>query len=77
MLRKGGWGEEAYRVVTLGIMRPVLRVSTRRMKGIMERMLWCEEKGVSQWTARFRIQTTRTGRLIGRIQSISTSTECA
>lgn len=49
----------------------------RRMKGIMERILWWEEKGVSQCTARFRIQTTKTGRLIGRIQSISTRMECA
>jgi len=74
------WGEEGvgtYRVVTLGIIRPVLRVSTRRMYGMMDKMLWCEEKGVSQWTARFRIHTTNTGKLIGRIHSIRISRECA
>jgi hypothetical protein len=66
-----------YRFWILGIIRPVLKVSTRRMKGTIETMLWWEEKGVSQCTARLRIQTTRTGKLMGRIQSIRTRIECA
>jgi hypothetical protein len=57
-------------------MRPVLSVSTRNIYGIMERMLWCEEKGVSQCTARFRIQTTRTGRLMGKTHSIMVRMDC-
>jgi hypothetical protein len=57
-------------------MRPVLSVSTRNIYGIIERMLWCEENGVSQWTARFRIQTTRTGRLIGRTHNMRVRIEC-
>ena len=61
----------------LGSIFPVLSVSTRRTNGRMERTLWCEEKGVSQWTVRLWIQTTSVGRLIGRIQSIRISMECA
>lgn len=39
---------KAYRVVTLGIIFPPVRVSTSRMKGIMDKTLWWDEKGVSQ-----------------------------
>jgi hypothetical protein len=64
------WCWATYRVLTRGIILPVLRVSTSRMKGMIERMLWCDEKGVSQCTARLRIHTTNTGRLMGRIHSM-------
>ena len=36
----------------------------------MERTLWWEEKGVSQWTARLWAQTRRTMILMGNIQII-------
>jgi hypothetical protein len=71
-----GWELNTYGACTRGIIRPVLSVSTRKMYGIMERMLWCEENGVSQCTARFRIQTTRTGRLIGSTHNIVVRIEC-
>lgn len=41
-----------YRDVSLGIMAPEDKVSTRSINGIMERTLWCEENGVSQCRAR-------------------------
>lgn len=37
-----------YRVVTLGIIFPPVRVSTSRMKGIIDKTLWWDENGVSQ-----------------------------
>lgn len=58
-------------------MAPVVRVSTRRMKGIIDNTLWWEEKGVNQCTARLWPQTMRTGMFIGRIQSIRMRIECA
>lgn len=61
---------QAYFEVTLGIIFPLVNVSTRRMKGIIDKTLWCEENGVSQCTARLCTQTTRTGPLIGRSQSM-------
>lgn len=67
----------AYRVVTLGIMLPPVRVSTSRMNGIMDKTLWWDEKGVSQWTARLWTHTTRTGMLIGSTQSMRMRMECA
>ncbi len=67
---------ETYRVVSLGTMAPVLSISTKRMYGRTERRLWGVEKGVSQCTARLCIQTTSTGMLIGKIQSMRTNIEC-
>ena len=61
---------------TRGIILPQVRVSTRRMKGIMDKTLWWEEKGVSQCTARLCTQTTRTGMLIGRMHSMRMRIEC-
>lgn len=58
-----------------GIILPVVMFSTRRMKGMMDKTLWCDEKGVSQCTARFRIQTARIGKLIGSTQSINNRME--
>jgi len=62
---------------SLGSIFPVLSVSTRRTNGRMERTLWCDENGVSQWTVRLWIHTTSVGRLIGRIQSMRIRIECA
>ena len=71
-------GEEvAYLLITRGIMVPAVSVSTRTMKGATERTLWCEEKGVSQCTARLWTQTTKTGMLMGSTQSMRTKMECA
>lgn len=67
----------AYLDVTLGIIPPPVSVSTRRINGIMDKTLWCDEKGVSQCTARLWTQTTRTGRFIGRTQSMRMRMECA
>lgn len=72
-----GQGSMAYRVVTLGIIFPPVRVSTRRMKGIMDKTLWWDEKGVSQWTVRLWTHTTRTGMLMGSTQSMRMRMECA
>lgn len=60
---------------TDGTIIPLDKVSTRSMKGIIDKTLWCDENGVSQCTARLWIQTTSTGRLIGKTQSISISIE--
>lgn len=65
-----------YLEVTLGIIFPQVRVSTRRIKGIIDKTLWWEEKGVSQWTAKLCTQTTKTGRLMGRTQSMRMKIEC-
>lgn len=65
-----------YLEVTLGIIFPQVRVSTRRIKGIIDKTLWWEENGVSQWTAKLCTQTTKTGRLMGRTQSMRMRIEC-
>ena len=70
--RKGTMSSRmTYRLVTRGTILPVLCASTSRMKGRMQRRLWWVEKEVSHCTERLCIQTTRTGRLRGRIQSMS------
>lgn len=65
------------RVVMRGIIAPEVMVSTSRRKGMMERTLWCEEKGMNQCTTRLCAQTRRTSTLIGKIQSIRISMEWA
>lgn len=37
-----------YFEVTLGIIFPHVRVSTSKIKGIIDKTLWWDEKGVSQ-----------------------------
>lgn len=37
-----------YRVGTLGIIVPLVIVSTSRIKGIMDKTLWCDENGMYQ-----------------------------
>lgn len=64
-------------VVTLGIMAPLVMVSTRRMKGMMDKTLWCDENGMNQWTTRLWAQTKRTRMLIGKIQSMRMKIEWA
>ena len=61
---------DSHLIVILGIIVPPVNVSTSTRKGIMDKTLWCDENGVSQCTARLCTQTTSTGRLIGRIQSM-------
>ena len=64
-----------YRFVILGIIAPPVNDSTSSMKGIMDKTLWWDEKGVSQCTARLCTHTTRTGILMGRTHSIRTRIE--
>jgi hypothetical protein len=66
-----------YRVVTLGTIDPVVIVSTRRMNGMMDSTLWCDENGMNQCTTRLCAQTRRTRILMGRTQSIKMNIECA
>lgn len=69
--------EGTYFVVTLGTIFPPVSVSTRRINGIIDKTLWCDENGVSQCTARLCTQTTRTGPFIGSSQSMRIRIECA
>ena len=74
---EGGGKKKTYFVVTLGIIFPLVRVSTRSINGIMDKTLWCDENGVSQCTARLCTQTSKTNMLIGSTQSMRIRMECA
>lgn len=67
---------DTYRVVTLGIMVPLVIVSTSKTNGIIDRMLWCDENGMYQCTTRLWAQTRSTRALIGKIHSIRIRMEC-
>lgn len=45
-------GEGTYQWFILGIMFPVVSVSTSNMNGMIDSRLWWDENGVSQCTAR-------------------------
>ena len=65
-----GGHRDTYFEVTLGTIFPHVKVSTSIMNGIIDKTLWCDENGVNQCTARLCTQTSRTGILIGKTQSI-------
>lgn len=45
-------GRYTHLFVTRGIMAPLVRVSTKRINGMMDKTLWCDENGINQWTTR-------------------------
>lgn len=51
-MRRGGQQDGTYRVVIRGIIAPLVMVSTRRRKGIIDNTLWLDEKGINQCTTR-------------------------
>ena len=60
-----------------GIIAPLVMVSTRRRKGIIDKTLWWDENGINQCTTRLWAQTRRTSTLIGKIHNIKIKMECA